>query len=218
MFAYVSTPAFAFVDIKALISELLAQQQQLGYMQVEAKGEKEKEAALVAESRQLKINEKRIQREATEWQMDNAANEQQKETWSGMGCVANKRTTDIDLAKRCNAIADKINTSTNRLQPWGERLIREKKQNESAQAALSSKTFENAKRQKVASASINDLTRRIAAIQAFLSAQCTSIPKTASDEAVKHSCGNIQFDGAAPNLPPCETDACKKYDAMRTRQ
>lgn len=218
VFTFVSMPAFGAVDMKLLVSELIAQQKELGLMEHEAKEAKQEEAAIVAEDKQLKRDEQRIQREATEWQMDNSANEDRMRNWSGMGCVAGKRSTDIALVNRCNALAGEISASTTTLQARGEQLIAQKKQNESARTAISRKTLENAKRQNAANAAINDLTRRINAIRAFLSGHCTSVPTTASDEAVKHGCGNIQFDGAAPTLPPCETEACKKYDAMHRRQ
>ena len=36
------------------------------------------------------------------------------------------------------------------------------------------------------------------------------LPNDATSESIKQNCGNIQFDNANPNLPPCRTEACIK--------
>ena len=54
-----------------------------------------------------------------------------------------------------------------------------------------------------------DLQATIDTLKANLSKTCSYT----SPEAMKHNCGNIQFDGAPSALPPCTTPACLKWDA-----
>lgn len=48
------------------------------------------------------------------------------------------------------------------------------------------------------------------ALKTAIMTQCKGLLQNASPEELKLKCGNVQFDNANPNLPPCTTDACIK--------
>jgi DNA repair exonuclease SbcCD ATPase subunit len=56
--------------------------------------------------------------------------------------------------------------------------------------------------------------QRIAALTARLQGMCRSMPTSTSLEEIKLKCGNVDFDGANPNLPPCDTERCREFDRL----
>jgi chromosome segregation ATPase len=57
--------------------------------------------------------------------------------------------------------------------------------------------------------------QRISALTARLQSMCRSIPTSTNLEEIKLKCGNVQFDGANPNLPPCDTERCREFDRLQ---
>lgn len=202
------------VNLEDMIKEKLAQQKKLADMTVEQKNIDAEKPKLDAQDAKNKKTEKDLKAKATEWSMDNDANEAAKRATINSGCRPGQKTTDIALARRCNQEAAKINTETERLQAVGEKMLADRKELARAQAQLTSDTAAWTVRKKHNDAVINDLNRRIAALTQYLTGRCNPIPASATDEQVKHSCGNVQFDGARPNLPPCDTDECKAAEAL----
>lgn len=50
----------------------------------------------------------------------------------------------------------------------------------------------------------------IRALKTAIMSQCKRVLTSARPEELKLKCGNVQFDNANPNLPPCTTEACIK--------
>jgi HSP90 family molecular chaperone len=206
------------VSLEDMIKEKLAQQKKLADMTAEQKAIDAEKPKLDAQAAKNQKTEKELKSRATEWSMDNNANEAAKQAALSSGCRPGEKSTDLALVARCNQAAAKINAETERLQKLGEKLLGDRQQLTNDQAQLTKDTMTWTARKKHNDAVINDLNRRIGALTAYLSKQCTSIPADASDEKVKHSCGNIQFDGARPDLPPCETDECKAAQVLFGRR
>jgi peptidoglycan hydrolase CwlO-like protein len=206
------------VNLEDMIKEKLAQQKKLGDMTVEQKTIEAEKPKLDAQAVKNQKTDKDLKTKATEWSMDNDANEAAKRAALNSGCRPGQKTTDTALVARCNPVIARINTETDRIEAAGKKLLADKGELARAQAQLTKDTDAWAARKKHNDAVMNDLNRRIAALTQYLSKRCTSIPANATDENVKHACGNIQFDGARPDLPPCETDECKAAEALFGRR
>jgi hypothetical protein len=206
------------VDLKALITEKLLQQKKLADMNVERKAIDDEKQNLDAQTAKNKKVENELKKRATEWSMDNDQNEGRKQRALSSGCRPGEKTTDTALARRCNEEAAKINAETDRLQKEGGKLLADKSALEKAEAQLTKDSEAWSVKKKHNGAAIDDLNRRIAGLTKYLSGHCTSIPTDATDEKVKHACGNVQFDGAAPTLPPWETQECKAAETLFGRQ
>lgn len=206
------------VDLKALLEEKLQQQKKLAEMTVEQKNIDADKQKLDAQAAQNQKLEKELKDRTNEWMMDNNTNEGRKQAALSSGCRPGEKTTDLALARRCNELAAKINTETDRLQAAGEKILAGRKKLENDKEQLSKDTVAWSLRKKHNSDVIDDLNRRIADITQYLSGHCKSVPPEAKDEAIKHSCGNVQFDGAAPGLRPCQTDECKAAEVLFGRR
>jgi uncharacterized protein YhaN len=202
------------VDLKDMITELMQQQKQMDRMTVKSADLDKQKATLSAKDTTIKKSEKDVQAKRQEWIMDNNANEAKKAEAIQSGCRPGQTTTDTALAARCNQLAAQINNTTDRLQTRGERIVAQNTQNTKDREQLTKDTLAWAASKKHVNAVIDDLNARIAGLKQFLSAHCTSIPANATDEEIKHNCGNVQFDGAAPNLPACQTEECRQYEKM----
>jgi hypothetical protein len=206
------------VDLKVLIEEKLQQQKKLADMTVEQKSldaDKQKLDAQAARNQKL---ERELKDRSTEWSMSNNENEARKQAALNSGCRPGQKTTDIALARRCNEAAAKINAETDRLQASGEKILADRKKLENDKEQLSKDTVAWSLKKKHNSDVIDDLNRRIADITQYLSGHCKSVPSEAKDEAIKHGCGNVQFDGERPKLDPCQTDECKAAEALFGRK
>lgn len=60
----------------------------------------------------------------------------------------------------------------------------------------------------------SQLQAAIARMKVKLASQCTGVSAYSSLEDMKSKCGNVQFDGAPSDLPPCTTDRCLQYDSL----
>lgn len=206
------------VDLKALLEEKLQQQKKLAEMTVEQKNIDADKQKLDAQAAQNQKLDRQLKERSTEWMMDNNTNEGRKQDALNSGCRPGQKTTDIALAQRCNALAEKINKETDRLQASGERILADRKKLENDKEQLSKDTVAWSIRKNHNNDVINDLSARIAGITQYLSGHCKSVPTEAKDEAIKHGCGNVQFDGADPGLKPCQTDECKKAEVLFGRR
>lgn len=59
---------------------------------------------------------------------------------------------------------------------------------------------------------LSQLEVRLNALDRAIRASCPSASAKASDEEIKLKCGNVQFDRAREDLPPCETDKCREWE------
>lgn len=206
------------VDLKALLEEKLQQQNKLAEMTVEQKNLDTDKQKLDGQATKNQKLERELKERTTEWMMDNRANEDRKQAALSSGCRPGQKTTDLALARRCNEAAAKINSETDRLQATGEKILADRKRLENDKDQLSKDTAAWSLRKKHTTDVIDDLNRRIADITQYLSGHCKSVPSDAKDEAIKHGCGNVQFDGAAPSLRPCQTDECKAAEVLFGRK
>lgn len=204
------------IDFKDIITELMQQQKQLTKMTVESTNLDKEKIKLDAKDTQLKGAERKFQVKRQEWIMENGANESKRTEALRLGCQPGKISTDLALVERCNELFRQINNKIAELKPRGERLLAQGRQNGIDREQLSNDTVAWARNRKRVTAVIEDLNARIKGLRDFLSSHCQSIPASATDEEIKDKCGNLQFDGAAPNLPPCQTAECKEYELLRS--
>jgi hypothetical protein len=199
-------------DMSDVVAELLKQQNKVALMSVEATKLENQNAELVRRAATVKKEEKRITTEQQRFVAENAANETKKAEAIQSGCRPGQSTTDLALARRCNELAKIINDKTNELQARGETLLANNAQVQRQREQLSKDTLSWTGNKKRLNAAMADLNNRISALKNYINAHCSSLPTNATEEEVKLKCGNVQFDGAAPTLPPCETIECREAE------
>lgn len=64
---------------------------------------------------------------------------------------------------------------------------------------------------------LSQLDVRLRALDNAIRTSCPAASGGASDEEIKLKCGNVQFDRARGNLPPCETDKCLEWERRYRR-
>ena len=125
-----------------------------------------------------------------------------------------------------DAEADAIRQETVQLRNLRSSLLQEKVELDSYSKGLqdrrndlSQATLNWAAKVKRYNADRNDLlasyNKALAQLKQLKYDNCVRrLPQNAKIEYIKHKCGNVPFDGANPNLPPCTTDKCKEADRL----
>jgi len=194
-----------------MVTELLHQQSQLATMTAELQKNEKEKAGLVNRDIALKKDEQKQERTLQTLRDENTTNEAKKTAVLQGGCRPGQRSTDLALVDRCNTLIGEVNAKTTELERRARQVLNDQKQAKVSRQQLSNDTLANFANRKRLNAAVEDLNARIAALKSYLAAHCSSIPSSASLEEVKNRCGNTQFDGSAPNLPPCQTEECRRY-------
>lgn len=188
--------------------------------QEEYKEHKQVDSKILEEDKAIKRDERLLKEEINDFDRTVHRDYQQKyieiqKEYSDHGCRSGGRTTDTALWNWCNAKADKLNTLTDDFErqraPFGDRIKKIMERRE----ALNNKTYENAAKIKRCNADFAQLQAELRGIYDQMTTSCKEIlnktkmhGKNISDtkklEALKHNCGNIQFDLANPKLPSLE--------------
>ncbi len=128
------------------------------------------------------------------------------------GCKGGVRSTDTLFVTKCNAEIDKMNEWHDRLKERKSQLDVVQAETQQRRATLSEEVTKWSLNVKASNALRNDLDARRKVIQARLDEikkmvdTCKEMLRRTnprvSDEELKLRCGNEQFDGADPKLPP----------------
>jgi len=145
------------------------------------------------------------------------------------GCPAEGGRMPVDQANRCNAETDALMAERGKIFADGELALQQKTQYESLRDSVTATTLANAAKEKANNAQRDALNAKKAELEAAkkrLEATLESLKKGidscaksllqrgASCERIKAQCGNIQFDGADPDLQASVYDSpCGKLPA-----
>jgi chromosome segregation ATPase len=120
----------------------------------------------------------------------------------------NGEKTQLDAWKnRVDASKAKLDSQLRQLDQKRDNILARSRVLEGELSAIRARYAESEK--KLAQA-----RERMAALTARLQAMCRSVPTSANLEEIKLKCGNVDFDGANPNLPPCDTERCREFDRL----
>ena len=147
------------------------------------------------------------------------------------GCPAGGGTAPIAQANRCNAETASLMAERAQILSDADAAMKQKAQYEQLRDAVSATTLSNAAQEKANNAqrdALNALKAQLDASKKQLEAKLENLKKGidscakllarrgVSCETIKARCGNIQFDGADPDLPasvyasPCQAPFARK--------
>jgi multidrug efflux pump subunit AcrA (membrane-fusion protein) len=145
------------------------------------------------------------------------------------GCPAEGGRMPVDQANRCNAETDALMAERGKILADGESALQQKRQYESLRDSVTATTFANAAKEKANNAQRDALNAQKTELDAAKKRLETTLEglkkgidscaklllqRGASCEKIKAQCGNIQFDGADPDLPASVYDSpCRKLPA-----
>jgi chromosome segregation ATPase len=147
------------------------------------------------------------------------------------GCPAEGGVMPVDQANRCNAETDRLMAERAKILADADFAMKQGKQYEQLRDAVTATTLANAAKEKANNAQRDALNAEKAQLDASkkrLEAKLADLKKGidscakllaqrhVSCETIKARCGNIQFDGADPDLPasvydsPCQAPFARK--------
>jgi len=207
-----STAEFAAL-LAGISKEYTSTEALLGKMKVEEKQIDARKARLDQEAARLPKEEAALHQMHAKFEAEQRAIDTGiKKTYFDMGCRPNQSTTDIPFAQRCNAMADQVNARQEELNSRVQGGINRVKKMQADRQKLSNDTLKWAEDVKRIRARIADTEQLLAALNARFNGACPLDIRKATIEEIKLKCGNVQFDGARANLPPCPTQRCREFE------
>ena len=157
-----------------------------------------------------------LHKQMTELQMRGSAWDQKRQQHLDSGCPAEGgSSTDDALVERCNRETSQLNPERDQILDRAQTLKEMATGLAQRRQDLTDGTVAWAQKKKANDAAREDLTQARIRIEARLlelqkqAGSCQRLLKGrgVSCERLKHLCGNIQFDGSDPNLPPSKVDS-----------
>ena len=202
--------------IAAAIAGVAAEMQnargELNKMKTEENELAKKKIALDKETTRLAQEQKNLPREATQFELDQKNADNYNASIIAMGCRPGEQGP-AELADKCNPLIANFNRMQGELNIRGPKLLARGKQHPIDRQKLTDDTASWALDIRRVRLAIQDLETKIGALQSR-DAVCPGLSPRPSREEIKLKCGNVQFDGARLNLPPCQTTACIQFDSL----
>jgi hypothetical protein len=154
----------------------------------------------------IKIAENNLKKEIDQLLLEYSAWEKSKKNYFAHNCLPGGSSTDKNLVDWCNEEAESLNRTSKYLAERKETLEFKKKTIKERREGLNKAVVENAQKQKSLNWEFVELQGKLRDLYTSMDSACKRLladPKC-KDEALKHKCGNIQFDNANPNLPALE--------------
>ena len=215
-------PTAAFGDATTSLDQAMAavngaiasDKHKLADLTLQQKTNDAKVAGLNQRAAQLKADQTSITNDLRQLKSDIDANEAERQRYIASGCPPNGGSVDDSTYNTCEPWIERINAAITDHSNRYSALTARATQYQSDRTTLNNDVLAQFGTKKRLSAQIEDLNAVISALEARRNFTCGGLKVKSSLEALKHSCGNVQFDGAARNLPPCTDEACKYFDRV----